>query len=102
MAIAFAKGFAPLFVYSSTNVSIAARNSSRWLAPQHKRLFSFRNHNKSLRSRRNTNNFQKLFLLQYANGNFGFGVKMADEEQRLRDIQREYLDFLDDEVSAFR
>lgn len=23
---------------------------------------------------------------------------MADEEQRLRDIQREYLDFLDDEV----
>lgn len=24
---------------------------------------------------------------------------MADEEQRLRDIQREYLDFLDDEVS---
>lgn len=26
---------------------------------------------------------------------------MADEEQRLRDIQREYLDFLDDEVSDF-
>lgn len=25
---------------------------------------------------------------------------MADEEQRLRDIQREYLDFLDDEVSG--
>lgn len=25
---------------------------------------------------------------------------MADEEQRLRDIQREYLDFLDDEVSV--
>lgn len=25
---------------------------------------------------------------------------MADEEQRLRDIQREYLDFLDDEVST--
>lgn len=24
---------------------------------------------------------------------------MADEEQRLRDIQREYLDFLDDEVN---
>lgn len=24
---------------------------------------------------------------------------MADEEQRLRDIQREYLDFLDDEVT---
>lgn len=24
---------------------------------------------------------------------------MADEEQRLRDVQREYLDFLDDEVS---
>lgn len=24
---------------------------------------------------------------------------MADDEQRLRDIQREYLDFLDDEVS---
>lgn len=23
---------------------------------------------------------------------------MADDEQRLRDIQREYLDFLDDEV----
>lgn len=27
---------------------------------------------------------------------------MADEEQRLRDIQREYLDFLDDEVSDDR
>lgn len=27
---------------------------------------------------------------------------MADEEQRLRDIQREYLDFLDDEVSGGR
>lgn len=26
---------------------------------------------------------------------------MADEEQRLRDIQREYLDFLDDEVYVF-
>lgn len=26
---------------------------------------------------------------------------MADEEQRLRDIQREYLDFLDDEVSEY-
>lgn len=26
---------------------------------------------------------------------------MADEEQRLRDIQREYLDFLDDEVNDF-
>lgn len=25
---------------------------------------------------------------------------MADEEQRIRDVQREYLDFLDDEVSA--
>lgn len=24
---------------------------------------------------------------------------MADEDQRIRDIQREYLDFLDDEVS---
>lgn len=24
---------------------------------------------------------------------------MADEEQRLRDVQREYLDFFDDEVS---
>lgn len=23
---------------------------------------------------------------------------MADEEQRIRDVQREYLDFLDDEV----
>lgn len=27
---------------------------------------------------------------------------MADEEQRLRDIQREYLDFLDDEVKFYR
>lgn len=25
---------------------------------------------------------------------------MADDEQRLRDVQREYLDFLDDEVNA--
>lgn len=25
---------------------------------------------------------------------------MADDEQQLRDIQREYLDFLDDEVCA--
>lgn len=27
---------------------------------------------------------------------------MADEEQRLRDIQREYLDFLDDEVFTIK
>lgn len=25
---------------------------------------------------------------------------MADDEQKLRDVQREYLDFLDDEVST--
>jgi hypothetical protein len=26
---------------------------------------------------------------------------MADTDQRIRDLQREYLDFLDDEVSFF-